>query len=83
MKDVLHFLASETQTICGDCRIGLTVTRDIDKVLKCKNPEIDNANPGIAVEGACQPCANALAVTTFKKPKAKPVEPEVVQPKVK
>ncbi len=81
MEDKLHFLASETQTICGDCRIGLTVTREIEKVLKQKNPEEHNPNPGIAAEGACQACANALAVTTFKKPKAaKPVDS---QPKAK
>ena len=77
MADTLHYLASETQTICGDSRLGLTCTKDVAKVLKCKNPEEHTHNTGIAAEGACQACANALAVTTFKRAKAQADAPKV------
>lgn len=65
MADVLHFLASESQAICGEIRIGITVTKDPSKVLQMVSPE---TKLGIAMEGACQQCANALAVTKLVKP---------------
>lgn len=83
MDDKLHFLASASQTICGEMRFGLKVTRDQGKVLKSlkADPE-SNGPPGIPADGACQACASALAVTTIKKPDAA-IDPPAAVPVAK
>lgn len=62
MENTIHFLVSETRCLCGESRLGLTVTRDAAKVLE--SVEIVGvmkiAHPA---EGACRNCAEALAVT--------------------
>lgn len=64
MEDTIHFLASDTRCLCGESRLGLTVTRDAAKVLD--HVEVAGVmkitHP---VEGACRGCAEALAVTTL------------------
>lgn len=65
MKDTLHFQISATRTICGDARIGVKCTDKLEKILQSVHPE---TKLGIAADGACQDCANALAVTTLHKP---------------
>ena len=78
MAELLHFLASASQTICGDNRIGLKVTRDQAKVLKSRKPDPDQTGPpGTPVDGACPACANALAVTTLVKPDAQ-IDPPMI-----
>ena len=78
MAELLHFLASASQTICGDSRIGLRITRDQAKVLKGRKASFEETGPpGIPVDGACPACANALAVTTLVKPDAQ-IDPPVI-----
>jgi len=60
--DVIHFLIGDTKTLCGDSRLGLTVSSDREKVT-C--PECQNA------------LSVTVLVTKPKKEEPPPVAPVV------